>query len=116
MRGRAWWLLVREVLKYAPKGLPFPGKDYLEHILARWCDAGGRATKFWRRNDEREKGFEWACGDTDAAASDRRCGDGMRGTSSGCDEELGGSGGGNFAYGGGNSPGAGFQGEPETHI
>jgi hypothetical protein len=31
------------VLKYAPKELPFPGKDYLEHILAGCCDAGGRA-------------------------------------------------------------------------
>src|ERR1700694_1154044 len=26
--------------------LPFPEKDYLEHILARWCDAGGRAVNF----------------------------------------------------------------------
>src|ERR1700680_1397779 len=28
------------------RGSHFPGKDYLEHILARWCDAGGRAENF----------------------------------------------------------------------
>jgi hypothetical protein len=32
-------LLVIRVLKYAPKGLPFPEKDYLEHILAGCSDA-----------------------------------------------------------------------------
>jgi uncharacterized protein YndB with AHSA1/START domain len=32
------------VLKYGPKGLPIPEKDYLEHILTGCCDAGGRAT------------------------------------------------------------------------
>jgi hypothetical protein len=36
----AWGLLVGMALKYAPKGLQYPGKDYLEHILAGWCDAG----------------------------------------------------------------------------
>src|SRR5260370_3161241 len=28
---------------------PVPGKDYLEHILAWWCDAGGSRTPLWRK-------------------------------------------------------------------
>jgi hypothetical protein len=104
------------VPKYAPKGLPLPGKDYLEHILTGCCDAGGSRDNFWRNNDEREKEFEWTFGNTNAAASDRRCCDGMRGTSAEFKEGLGGSGGGDFAYGGVDSPGARFQGAPEARV
>jgi hypothetical protein len=28
---------------------PLPGKDYLEHNLAGWCDAGGSREKVWRK-------------------------------------------------------------------
>jgi activator of HSP90 ATPase len=42
-------------LKYAPKGLTFPGKDYLEHILAGCSDAAQAGRKDWRmRMSERK--------------------------------------------------------------
>src|SRR6266478_1105056 len=104
------------VLKYAPKGLPLPGKDYLEHILARWCDAGGSREKFWRKNDEREKEFEWTCGCTHAAAIDRGGGGCIWRAKHWIGDGLGGSGGGDFAYGGVDSPGARFKGEPEARV
>jgi uncharacterized protein YndB with AHSA1/START domain len=47
------------VLKYAPKRLLYPGKDYLEHILAGWCDAdacagstGGKMISDSKKNGE----------------------------------------------------------------
>jgi hypothetical protein len=49
-QGGSLSLKCRSMLR---RGLHFPRKDYLEHILARWFYAGGSRGKFWRKNDER---------------------------------------------------------------
>jgi len=67
-------------------------------------------------NDEREQ-KEVRIGEyADTAASDRGRGRGVWGAEPGVSDELGGSGGGDVAYGGIDPPGAHFQSEPEAGV
>src|SRR5260370_23097931 len=95
--------------------LPFPVKHYLEHILPGWSDACGRK-KHLEGKEERKNECRWTGKNSNTEAGDRGDGHGDRRRGTGIKEGLGGSGRGGFAYGGGDSPGASVQGEPEACL